>query len=176
MSDLPPVKYLDMAAKAAGYSGWSEELDVPMHRSLSTNSIIAHARTLEEADHLREKLAQHEPEPVDPARALVATVLAIYSTGRSPSVSSVDYVLAQKLVQDALAQYKAERPNLSDDEALLIAREICARVCDALELSVRTQRYREGGYDRTREVQFALSMLKRDPVALEAFRKGVDRG
>ena len=37
-------------------------------------------------------------------------------------------------------------------------------------LDMAAKAYREGEYDADPEVQFALSMLKRDPAAMEAFR------
>ena len=154
MFDLPPVKYLDMAAKAAGIPDWAYAQTCTMAVRTST---IAHARTLE-------KLAQHEPEPVD---ADEAAVVRIFKEGLGPNC-----VIAGKALKRALAQYKAERPSLSDDEALLIAREICARVCSRSRIQ---DAYREGLYDNQERVQFALAMLKRDPAALEAFR-GVGRG
>lgn len=57
------------------------------------------------------------------------------------------------------------------DEDLLIAREICARVAMQMVGSVHTGAYLSGEYDDDPELQFALSMLKRDPEALDAFRK-----
>ena len=165
MTDLPAIKYLGMAAKAAAGpdAAW---LEIPASAN-DRNSIIAHARTLE-------ALAKYEPEPVDPARALIDVVLGIYSTTRSANTSGTDHVLSSGLVQEALAQYKAERPTITDDEALLIAREICARVAAewGINGSSTARNYRNGAYqyDNHDPIQFALAMVKRDPAALEAFR------
>lgn len=164
MSDLPAIKYLDMAAKAAGWIAWTA-FDKPDREWTERASIIAHARTLEEADRLREALAKYEPEPVDPAREVVVAVLGAYHTTRISGSDVTGFILGKHRVQNALAQYKAERPTITDDEALLIAREICGRANPGLRLG-----YKMGDFDNSRELQFALAMAKRDPAALEAFR------
>jgi hypothetical protein len=164
MSDLPPVKYLDMAAKAAGWPNWEAADNLSQRSSKMIVSIIAHAHTLE-------KLAQHEPEPVDADEAALGRILNAFY-GYSPD-NKENYSSA--MVDRALAQYKAERPSLSDDEALLIAREICARVADEVGSYSNAKSYRASEYNADPEVQFALAMVKRDPAALEAFR-GVGRG
>ncbi len=161
MSDLPPVKYLDMAAKAAGYANWDAMRNVAQLMRFST---IAHARTLQEADRLREALAKYEPIVSDFDAAAFDRILDKLHGGCPVLYDDDNY-------DAALAQYKAERPSLSDDEALLIAREICARVM----LSKLPIGYNAGIHDNCSELQFALSMVKRDPAALEAFR-GVGRG
>ena len=64
MSDLPPVKYLDIAAKAGGYRDWQEVLQCnPSGTGLIHTSIIAHARTLE-------KFAQHDPAALEAFRGV----------------------------------------------------------------------------------------------------------
>lgn len=62
MSDeLPPVRFLDAAAKAAGYSNWAEVAQMHGGRmSGAYASVEAHARTLQQ-------LAKYERPPVDEA-------------------------------------------------------------------------------------------------------------
>lgn len=162
MSELPAIKYLDMAAKAAKCVDWGDAKNDAS--GIAIDSIIALARTLEEADRLREALAKHEPEPVDPDRA---AFFRIY--GKLRGGETATYISAN--VEKALAQYKAERPTITDNEALLIAREIAASFADYWGAKMA----RRGSYDGSDAQKFALAMVKRDPAALEAFR-GVGRG
>jgi hypothetical protein len=65
--ELPPIEFLDMAAKAAGYWDW---VDAPSHTGYVRQSIIAHARTLQ-------KLAAHDPSimPIDPDQECLAAAV-----------------------------------------------------------------------------------------------------
>lgn len=156
MSDLPAIKYLDKAARAAGYADWGDAKNDASGTAI--DSIIAHARTLE-------VLAKYEPEPVDTDRAVVDRILNAYWS--RPLDSPWD---GNPGHAPAIAQYKAEHPTITDDEALLIAREICAKVAKELRVHGEGELYYGGSYDNDPEVQFALAMVKRDPAALEAFR------
>lgn len=81
---------------------------------------------------------------------------------------SIRSIIAHARTLEALAKHD---PSIKPvDEDLLIAREICARVAEDWTDDV-PQAYRDGNLDDEPEVQFALSMLKRDPEALAAFRK-----
>ena len=164
MTDLPAIKYLDMAAKAANCADWDDAKNDAS--GIAIDSIIAHARTLE-------ALAKYEPEPVDEDEAALVRILdaARGCSWAGPSQNPKD----AKQWNAALAQYKAERPTITDDEALLIAREICASFADYLGQAEMCRAIREGHHSNSTAFQFALAMVKRDPAALEAFR-GVGRG
>lgn len=88
-------------------------------------------------------------------------------------VSGVDRrrsVIAHARTLEALAKHD---PSIKPvDEDLLIAREICARVvgCED-DGEILANSFRAGLFDAGPSVQFTLSMLKRDPEALAAFRK-----
>ena len=126
-------------------------------------ALIAHARTLKEADRLREALAKYEPEPVDPDRDAVERIL----------LAAWPYSHVSDYFRDAaLAQYKAERPTITDDEALLIAREIAAKFASNFSWVIAPSDCCKGEMDHTNAQKFALAMVKRDPAALEAFRGG----
>lgn len=79
-------------------------------------------------------------------------------------------IIAHARTLEELAQHD---PSIKPvDEDLLIAREICARVvgCED-DGEILANSFRAGLFDAGPSVQFALSMLKRDPEALAAFRK-----
>ena len=96
--ELPPLVFLDMAAKAAGYTNWHnahDYADSDAHRS-----IIAHARTLE-------RLAKHEPDivPVDEDEEALVRFL-VNGMGWSERLL-VDW-RGLTCWPEALAQFKAE--------------------------------------------------------------------
>lgn len=78
-------------------------------------------------------------------------------------------IIAHARTLEALAKHD---PSIMPvDEDLLIAREICARVCLWFGYAEDADAFLQGLRDQTGTVQFTLSMLKRDPEALAAFRK-----
>ena len=132
---------------------------------------IAHARTLEreearekETERLREALAKYEPEPVDTDRAALNRILNAYLATTWPYGRRDGAAF-----EEALAQYKLERPGLTEADALVMAREICAWAEPDSGSS-----YLRGDYDDRSEVQFAKSLLLRDPAAMAEV--GVGRG
>ena len=93
---LPETRFLDMAAKAANFPNWegaSGRFGYPIGHT-TTNSIIAHARTLE-------RLAKHEPDivPVDEDRAAARR---IYNAGLGER--GIDRDVLDRMT----AQFKAE--------------------------------------------------------------------
>ncbi len=83
-----------------------------------------------------------------------------------PSLTDEVQTYRGKRTLEALAKHD---PSIKPvDEDLLIAREICARVAERPAVK---RAFKEGQYDWFSSLQFTLSMLKRDPEALEAFRK-----
>ncbi len=77
-------------------------------------------------------------------------------------------IIAHARTLEALAKHD---PSIKPvDEDLLIAREICARVEEDWSENI-AEAYRDGCLDDEPELQVTLSMLKRDPEALAAFRK-----
>jgi hypothetical protein len=70
MNELPPIEFLDMAAKAANWvAGWEIAQHADSERADEKASIIAHARTLQ-------KLAALDPSimPIDPDQECLAAV------------------------------------------------------------------------------------------------------
>jgi len=60
----------------------------------------------------------------------------------------------------ALARYIAKHEQPPGDPDLITAREICAQVAYEIYSSDLARIYREGGYDNTSEIKFALAKLK----------------
>lgn len=60
----------------------------------------------------------------------------------------------------ALARYIAKHEDPPVDPDLITAREICARVVDEIDRSGIADKYRDGTYDSTTDVQFAIAKLK----------------
>lgn len=80
-----------------------------------------------------------------------------------------DSIIAHARTLEQLAKHDPSIKPVGED--LLIAREICARVAEEMAEYGMAEDYRNGDFDCDSELQFALSMLKRDPEALAAFRK-----
>ena len=59
-----------------------------------------------------------------------------------------------------LARYIAKHEKPPVDPDLITAREICAQVAYEIYSSDLARIYREGGYDNTSEIKFALAKLK----------------
>jgi hypothetical protein len=77
MNELPPIEFLDMAAKAANWvAGWEIAQHADSERADEKASIIAHARTLQ-------NLAALDPSimPIDPDRECL---VAIYEASGRP--------------------------------------------------------------------------------------------
>ena len=172
MTDLPPIKHLDAAAKAHHFPNWKYLAEIECdYRGELLDGTIAHARTLEreearekETERLREALAKYEPVPVDPDRVALNRILNAYLATTWPYGRRDGAAF-----EEALAQYKLERPGLTEADALVMAREICERVRPSFAFN-----YRSGAYEDDPEVQFAKSLLLRDPAAMAEV--GVGRG
>ena len=97
--ELPPLVFLDMAAKQAGRSNWAECACQALGNE--GRSIIAHARTLE-------RLAKHEPDivPVDEDVDRLIAIIKLWDG--SFSDWSRDQFTDDHEFHAALAQFKAE--------------------------------------------------------------------
>ena len=148
---LPETRFLDMAAKAVGdgkrYHDWYQ---AERKADLETlDSIIAHARTLAE-------LAALKPVPeVDEDAEALKRVLQAWHQGKL----FLDVLERINGWPAALAAFKSERPRRTPEQATEIAREICARVAESLELPTEAANYRNGLYNAYPRVQFAKAML-----------------
>ena len=146
---LPETRFLDMAVKMAEYStDWAGYEAAKL--TAARNGIIAHARTLAE-------LAALKPVPeVDEDAEALARVL-------KKTFYYSDLILAdlQKCSwwPEALAAFKSERPRYTPEQATEIAREICARVTEAVGQIRPAARFRAGQYDTDPEMTFAKAML-----------------
>jgi hypothetical protein len=128
--ELPPLVFLDMAAKGNDYADWSHVLVATANFSRLRNAIIAHARTLEitrEAlrllrsiieqcpEHIpitllleaKAFLAKHEPNivPVDEDEEALMRVVQTMPSFRGYMLSEMQAYLWWP---DFLAQFKAE--------------------------------------------------------------------
>lgn len=95
--ELPPLVFLDMATKAAGYScDWASYEAAKL--TAARDGIIAHARTFE-------RLAKHEPDivPVDEDALPLFLILC-----HSHETLNLDEMKAQPWWAETLAQFKAE--------------------------------------------------------------------
>lgn len=59
MSDLPPIEYLDEAARQAGYPSWMFARDTAL--AATSTSVRAHARALHQLAQARAELAALKP-------------------------------------------------------------------------------------------------------------------
>lgn len=103
--ELPPLVFLDMAAKAVDYLDW-EWVKAYTISNAAINSVVAHARTLE-------RLAKHEPDivPVDEDEAAIARIIHAWTYASDAGVDANYKALLKRWPDStpaALAQFKAE--------------------------------------------------------------------